>query len=146
MDGSMVRDEIFLQTLWAPMVEPECCTCGVLDRTARTTPQAVAVDHLLHSERQQVNAVIALEVGSVGTAPRINGRLTLCDTCDCTNLARRAKDNGHTVMPRLGACKSQTVPLITRSRAKRVLNRVSAMQDISDIGTAAAKIVAAETV
>ena len=163
--GGLVSDEIVLQILSDRLAEEDCAGGVVLDGFPRTTGQAEALDALLETSGQRINAAIALEVDNVKMVLRIAGRFTcgdcgegyhdnfkptrvdgVCDGCGSTNMTRRADDNAQTVMSRLDAYQEQTEPLIAYYDAKASLQRVDAMGDIETIGQKIAQIVSKVTV
>ncbi len=163
--GGLVSDEIVLQILSDRLAEEDCAGGVVLDGFPRTTGQAEALDTLLETSGQRINAAIALEVDNVKMVLRIAGRFTcgdcgegyhdnfkptrvdgVCDGCGSTNMTRRADDNAQTVMSRLDAYQEQTEPLIAYYDAKASLQRVDAMGDIEAIGQKIAQIVSKVTV
>ena len=163
--GGLVSDEIVLEVLSDRLAEADCADGVVLDGFPRTTGQAEALDTLLATSDQRINAAIALEVDNVKMVQRIAGRFTcgdcgegfhdtfkptqtegVCDGCGSTNMTRRADDNAQTVMSRLDAYQEQTEPLIAYYDTKGSLSRVDAMGDIEVIGQNIAQIVSKETV
>jgi len=162
--GGLVSDEIVLAVLSDRLAEPDCANGVVLDGFPRTTGQAEALDAMLASSGQRINAAIALEVDNVKMVLRVAGRFTcgdcgegyhdnfkptrvegVCDNCGSTKMTRRADDNAQTVMSRLDAYQLQTEPLIAYYRDKGTLSRVDAMGEIETIAEAIAQIVSKET-
>ncbi|MEM9578621.1 MAG: adenylate kinase [Pseudomonadota bacterium] len=162
--GGLVSDEIVLQILSDRLSETDCAKGVVLDGFPRTTGQAEALDALLETSGQRINAAISLEVDNVKMVLRIAGRFTcgdcgegyhdnfkptrvegVCDGCGSTNMTRRADDNAQTVMSRLDAYQEQTEPLIAYYDAKGSLRQVNAMGDIDNIGNEIAQIVTTVT-
>ncbi|WP_282061730.1 adenylate kinase [Roseobacter litoralis] len=162
--GGLVSDEIVLQVLADRLSEPDCASGVVLDGFPRTTGQAEALDQMLATSGQHINAAIALEVDNVKMVLRIAGRFTcggcgegyhdtfkptkvdgVCDGCQSTNMTRRADDNAQTVMSRLDAYEEQTEPLIAYYDGEGALRRVDAMGDIAAIAQSIAQIVSKVT-
>ena len=162
--GGLVSDEIVLAILADRLSEADCAKGFVLDGFPRTTGQAEALDKLLQTSGQRINAAVALEVDNAKMVIRIAGRFTcggcgegyhdtfkptraegVCDNCGSTDMKRRADDNAQTVMSRLDAYEEQTAPLIAYYADKGTLQRVNAMGDIQEIGEALAEIIATET-
>ena len=162
--GGLVSDEIVLAILADRLAEADCAKGVVLDGFPRTTGQAEALDKLLQTSGQRINAAVALEVDNAKMVIRIAGRFTcggcgegyhdtfkptraegVCDNCGSTDMKRRADDNAQTVMSRLDAYEEQTAPLIAYYADKGTLQRVNAMGDIQEIGEALAEIIATET-
>lgn len=162
--GGLVSDEIVLNVLSDRLCDPDCSNGVVLDGFPRTTAQAEALDVILSSSGQRINAAISLEVDSAKMVQRIAGRFTcagcgegyhdifrptkvdgVCDGCDGTAMTRRADDNAQTVMSRLDAYQEQTEPLIDYYDDKNALIRVNAMGDIETIRHSIADVVSKAT-
>ncbi|WP_424830812.1 adenylate kinase [Ruegeria sp.] len=150
--GDLVSDEIVIDILRDRMVQPDCAKGVILDGFPRTTVQAEALDGLLASNDQKINAAISLEVEDAEMVVRISGRYTCagcgegyhdkykrpakdgtCDKCGHTEFMRRADDNAETVASRLTAYHAQTAPLISYYEGQGVLKRTDAMGRIEGI-------------
>ncbi len=150
--GDLVSDGIVIAILRDRMAEPDCAKGVILDGFPRTTVQAEALDGLLASSDQKINAAISLEVEDAEMVTRISGRYTcagcgegyhdtykqpvkdgVCDKCGHTEFKRRADDNAETVASRLAAYHAQTAPLIDYYQAQGVLKGIDAMGQIDDI-------------
>ncbi|RLK10330.1 adenylate kinase [Ruegeria conchae] len=150
--GDLVSDGIVIAILRDRMAEPDCSKGVILDGFPRTTVQAEALDGLLASSDQKINAAISLEVEDAEMVTRISGRYTCagcgegyhdtykqpiedgkCDKCGHTEFKRRADDNAETVASRLAAYHAQTAPLIDYYQAHGVLKGIDAMGQIDDI-------------
>lgn len=150
--GDLVSDDIVIAILRDRMAQPDCAKGVILDGFPRTTVQAEALDGLLASNDQKINAAISLEVEDAEMVIRISGRYTCagcgegyhdqfkkpaedgkCDKCGSTEFKRRADDNAETVASRLAAYHAQTAPLITYYDSHGVLKRINAMGRIEDI-------------
>ncbi len=150
--GDLVSDGIVIAILRDRMAEPDCAKGVILDGFPRTTVQAEALDGLLASSDQMINAAISLEVEDAEMVTRISGRYTCagcgegyhdtykqpvedgnCDKCGHTEFKRRADDNAETVASRLAAYHAQTAPLIDYYQAQGVLKGINAMGQIDDI-------------
>jgi adenylate kinase len=163
--GGLVSDDIVLAILKDRLLQPDVARGIVLDGFPRTDGQAAALDALLASGSQRVNAAISLDVDDEAMVGRVAGRYTcagcgegyhdtfkhptkpgVCDNCGGTAFKRRADDNAETVRERLRAYHAQTAPLITYYDGKGVLERIDAMGDIAAIrqtlGTIVAKVTA----
>ncbi|WP_425038188.1 adenylate kinase [Primorskyibacter sp. S187A] len=162
--GDLVSDEIVIAILRDRLAEPDCAKGVILDGFPRTTVQAEALDALLASTGQKINAAISLEVDDAAMVTRISGRFTCggcgegyhdtfkapkvlntCDKCGSTEMKRRADDNAETVASRLEAYHAQTAPLIEYYDAKGVLQNVDAMGEIGAIADQLGDIVASAT-
>ncbi|MES0825340.1 adenylate kinase [Ruegeria sp. SCP11] len=153
--GDLVSDEIVIAILRDRMAQPDCSKGVILDGFPRTTVQAEALDDLLASAGQKINAAISLEVEDEEMVIRISGRYTCagcgegyhdtfkkpvkegeCDKCGHTEFKRRADDNAETVASRLTAYHAQTAPLIDYYQTQGVLKGINAMGQIDDIARA----------
>lgn len=158
--GELVSDDIVIAILRDRLAEPDCAKGVILDGFPRTTVQAGALDTLLGSTGQKINAAISLDVDDAAMVTRISGRYTcgkcgegyhdsfkkpaqdgVCDKCGGTDMKRRADDNAETVASRLEAYHAQTAPLIAYYGDKGVLQRIDAMGDIDAIAKELATIV-----
>lgn len=147
--GGLVSDDIVLAVLKDRLQEPDVAKGVILDGFPRTEAQAAALDVLLSGTNQSVNAAISLDVDDAAMVDRISGRFTCarcgegyhdsfkptkvpdtCDSCDGTEMTRRADDNPATVGERLKAYHAQTAPLITYYDGRGSLGRVDAMGPI----------------
>lgn len=150
--GGLVSDEIVIAILRDRLAEADCAQGVILDGFPRTTAQAEALDTLLETSGQRINAAISLDVDSAAMVTRISGRYTCakcgegyhdtfkhpdiagtCDTCGGVEFTRRADDTAETVRSRLEAYAEQTAPLIDYYEQNQALIRVPAMGAIDDI-------------
>ncbi|WP_109464121.1 adenylate kinase [Albibacillus kandeliae] len=153
--GDLVSDEIVIAILRDRLGEPDVARGVILDGFPRTTVQAEALDALLASTGQKINAAISLEVDDAAMVSRISGRYTcgdcgegyhdtfkspdvygICDKCGSGNMVRRADDKAETVASRLEAYHAQTAPLIAYYGERGVLKTVDAMLAIDDVASA----------
>lgn len=158
--GELVSDDIVIAILRDRLAEPDCAKGVILDGFPRTTVQAEALDTLLASTGQKINAAISLDVDDAAMVTRISGRYTcgacgegyhdtfkkpakegVCDKCGGADFKRRADDNAETVASRLEAYHAQTAPLIAYYENKEVLQRIDAMGEIDAIAEGLAAIV-----
>lgn len=162
--GDLVSDEIVIAILSDRLDQPDTGQGVILDGFPRTTVQAQALDQLLQTRGQRINAAISLEVDDAEMVTRISGRFTCggcgegyhdqfkapatkgqCDKCGGTEFKRRADDNAETVGSRLAAYHAQTAPLISYYEGKGVLSAVDAMGDIAAIQAALASVIVRAT-
>ncbi|MAW08191.1 MAG: adenylate kinase [Halobacteriovoraceae bacterium] len=157
--GGLVSDEIVIAILNDRIAADDCRNGVILDGFPRTTVQAQALDDLLSSTGQKINAAISLEVDDSAMVERISGRSTCagcgegyhdtfkppldgaCVKCGSTELTRRADDRAETVASRLEAYHDQTAPLIAYYKAAGVLKSVDAMADIDKVAGDMASVV-----
>ena len=158
--GGLVSDEIVIAILKDRMTDADCKNGVILDGFPRTTVQAKALDALLASTGQRINAAISLQVNDEAMVERISGRSTCagcgegyhdtfkpplpgdtCAKCGGTELTRRADDRAETVASRLEAYHAQTAPLITYYGDAGVLQTVDAMEEINHVATQMSSVV-----
>ena len=162
--GGLVSDEIVIAILRDRLADADCANGVILDGFPRTTVQAAALDDLLSSTGQRINAAISLDVDDAAMVTRIAGRFTCgncgegyhdtfkqtavagtCDKCGSTDMQRRADDNAATVAQRLEAYHAQTAPLIAYYDDKNALQRVDAMGDIAEVAASLQAVTQAAT-
>ena len=162
--GGLVSDDIVIAILSERLDQPDTAQGVILDGFPRTTVQAQALDQLLQTRGQRINAAISLEVDDAQMVTRISGRFTCggcgegyhdqfkapatpgqCDKCGGADFKRRADDNAETVGSRLAAYHAQTAPLISYYEGKGVLSGVDAMGDIAAIQASLANIISRAT-
>ena len=150
--GELVSDEIVINILRDRLAEPDCAKGVILDGFPRTTVQAEALDGLLATADQKINAAISLEVEDAEMVTRISGRYTCagcgegfhdtfkvpavegkCDKCGHTEFKRRADDKAETVAERLKAYHADTAQLIGYYETQGALQKIDAMGDIDAI-------------
>jgi adenylate kinase len=158
--GGLVSDDIVLAVLRDRLGAPDTAGGVILDGFPRTEGQAAALDDLLASTGQCINAAISLEVDDAEMVTRISGRYTcagcgegyhdsfktpaipgVCDTCGGTKMTRRADDTAETVASRLSAYHGQTAPLVSYYEARGVLQHLDAMGEIDSIASHLAELV-----
>ena len=143
--GKLVPDEVIIGLI-QERIKMDDASSGVLfDGFPRTIAQAEALSNI-----EDVSMVIAIEVPDERIIERICGRYScvscdavyhdtfnqtavegICDSCNSTEMKRRADDNEGTVRSRLGAYHDQTAPLADWYHQRGVLFRVDGNQDIA---------------
>ncbi|OIQ31618.1 MAG: adenylate kinase [Alphaproteobacteria bacterium MedPE-SWcel] len=158
--GGLVSDDIVIAIIKDRLADEDCRNGVILDGFPRTTVQAQALDALLASTGQRINAAISLQVDDTAMVDRISGRSTCagcgegyhdtfkpphddgsCRKCGSPELTRRADDKAETVAGRLDAYHAQTAPLITYYDAAGVLQSVDAMAEIDQVAGDMATVV-----
>jgi len=162
--GDLVSDDIVTAILADRLSDPDCAKGVILDGFPRTLAQAKALDAILQSSGQKINAAISLEVEDSAMVERISGRFTcggcgegyhdsfkptakpgICDKCGSADMKRRADDNAETVAQRLQAYHAETAPLITYYDNAGVLARVTAIGAIDKIASDLSSVVSKAT-
>lgn len=161
--GGLVSDDIVVRIIKDRIAEADCKNGFILDGFPRTLPQAAALEKMLKSAKQRLDAVIELKVDDTILVDRIAGRYScskcqagyhdkfkqtkvrgVCDVCGSTEFTRRPDDNAETVNARLMAYYKETSPLVGYYYAKGRLQSVDGMGSIeqvaADIQTAVEKL------
>jgi adenylate kinase len=158
--GELVSDTIVLNVLRERLDQPDVAAGIILDGFPRTSGQAAALDDLMGTRGQQIDAVISLVVDDEAMVGRVSGRYTCaacgegyhdqfkqpatagtCDKCGGTEMKRRPDDNAETVRTRLNAYHADTAPLIDYYAARGTLTEIDAMAEIEAVRQGLAAIV-----
>ncbi len=150
--GDLVPDEVMIPVIAERLEMPDVLKGVVFDGFPRTTAQAEALDKLLSSRGQKLNAVIEMKVDDEALVKRIAGRYTCakcgtgyhdefakpkkagtCDTCGGTEFTRRADDNEKTVRDRLQVYNKQTAPLVKYYSKMGNLHVIDGMAEIAAV-------------
>jgi adenylate kinase len=150
--GDLVSDEIVIGIVSERLDQPDVKKGVVFDGFPRTPAQADALDRLLASKGQKIDAVIEMKVNDEALVTRIVGRYTCakcgqgyheqfakpklagtCDVCGSREFTRRADDNEKTVRDRLHVYNTQTAPLVAYYREKGNLHVIDGMADIGKV-------------
>jgi len=146
--GELVPDEVILGLVG----EAAASGNNVFDGFPRTTVQAEALDRLLASQGQRIDAVVVVDVPDDLLIRRIAGRRScpkcgavynvyfqpprasgVCDKCGGA-LTQRADDNEETVQRRLAVYREQTEPLIGYYQSKGTpLHTIDGTQGVDDV-------------
>jgi adenylate kinase len=148
--GDLVSDEVILAVVAERMNQPDIEAGVVFDGFPRTPAQAEALDAMLASRGERLDAVIEMKVDDEILISRISGRYTcatcgkgyhdsfaptkvpgVCDKCGGTEFTRRADDNEKTVRDRLTVYNKQTAPLVEYYLKRGNLRSVDGMADIN---------------
>ena len=148
--GDLVSDDVIIGIVSDRMDKPDVKKGVVFDGFPRTTAQAEALDKMLFSKGQKLNAVIEIKVDDEALVARITGRYTcakcgqgyhdqfakpkvagVCDNCGGTEFIRRPDDNEKTVRDRLAVYNKQTAPLVSYYKTKGNLHVIDGMVDVA---------------
>lgn len=148
--GDLVPDDVMIPVIAERLEKPDVLKGVVFDGFPRTTAQAEALDKLLSSRSQKLDAVIEMQVDDEALVKRIAGRYTcakcgagyhdefakpkkagICDKCGGTEFTRRADDNEKTVRDRLQVYNKQTAPLVEYYSKMGNLHVIDGMADIA---------------
>ena len=166
MDGGrLVDDSLVLGMIRERLGEPDTRRGFILDGFPRNLAQAHALERLLETLRQPLDAVVQLDVDYRELVRRISGRRTCADcgrvfnllTCPpaathselCPRtgaphrLMQRPDDNEATVAERLRVYDEQTRPLIDFYRARGLLRVINAEGDVDEVTQRLAQALAA---
>ena len=158
--GDLVSDDVIIGIVSDRLDKPDVKKGVVFDGFPRTPAQAEALDKMLASKGQKLNAVIEMKVDDEALVKRIVGRYTcakcgqgyheefarprvagLCDVCGGTEFNRRPDDNEKTVRDRLGVYNKQTAPLVAYYRQKGNLHVIDGMADIAKVTSAMTAVI-----
>jgi adenylate kinase len=157
--GDLVSDEVILAVVSDRMNQPDIKAGVVFDGFPRTPAQAEALDGMLASRGQKLDAVIEMKVEDEELVKRISGRFTcatcgkgyhdsfarpkrvgICDVCGGSEFTRRADDNEKTVRDRLNVYNKQTAPLVNYYTKRGNLRSVDGMADIKVVTASIGRI------
>jgi adenylate kinase len=154
MDGGrLVDDELVLGMIHERLEEPDARRGFILDGFPRNLAQAEALDRLLATLRQPLDAVVQLEVDYGELVRRISGRRTCADcgrvfnvstspaqvNAPCPHsgaphrLIQRPDDNEATVAERLRVYEEKTRPLVEFYRARGLLRVINAEGSVEEV-------------
>jgi len=156
MDGGrLVEDALVLGMIRERLREPDARRGFILDGFPRNLAQAQALERLLKTLRQPLDAVVQLEVEYPELVRRISGRRTCADCGRVFNvstsaaqisqsepcsgsgaphrLIQRPDDNEATVSERLRVYEEKTRPLIEFYRARGLLRVIQAQGEVEEV-------------
>lgn len=146
--GNLVSDDVVNTLVVQRLDLPDTQRGFILDGYPRTVPQAEALSHYLKDHRQELTAVIDLEVNEEEIVRRLSGRLA-CSGCDAnfhktsmpplvpgrcdycgSPLVQRHDDTSDAIAHRLQIYRQKTQPLIDYYRERRKLITVNARHGV----------------
>lgn len=150
--GRLVDDDIVLGMIRERLADPDTRRGFILDGFPRNLAQAHALERLLATIKQPLDAVVQLEVDYAELVRRLSGRRSCADcgrvfnvlTAPATHelcpktgaphrLVQRADDNEVVVRERLRVYEEKTRPLIDFYRARGLLRAIDAAGDESEV-------------
>jgi len=149
--GALVPDEIIIEMM-AKAIKKAPADGFILDGFPRTVNQAVELDKALAASRQQIDAVLNLQIDDNVVSQRITGRRScpkcgavyhvenlkpktegICDN-DGTELVQRSDDTQEVLNNRLEAYHRQTEPLVDYYKKNGTVYNFDADRDPDDVG------------
>lgn len=150
--GALVADELVTRMMAERLTQPDAQAGFILDGFPRTIQQAQDLQALLQGKKQELTAVINIEVPREMLIQRLTGRRGcpkcganynvntnlkpkaegLCDRCGSA-LVTRSDDNEETIRKRLEVYEQQTAPLIDFYRRAGQLRSIEAKGEIAEI-------------
>jgi adenylate kinase len=137
--GALVPDDVVVGIVSDRCDQADAKSGFILDGFPRTVPQAEALDRMLETKGQRLDAVVELKVDPDILVRRIESRI---DEMKRRGEAIRADDNPEVLKQRLAAYEAQTAPLVDYYRGQGSLRTVDGMASISDVGVAIGKALA----
>lgn len=149
--GSLISDDIIIDVMKERIGKEDCRHGYILDGFPRTLGQARALDEMLGSKAEKLDAVISFEVSDEEVVKRLSGRrqCTKCGdgyhvefkkpekngTCNkCgSSLYQREDDKEDTVRARLRVYRDQTEPLLNYYKKAGILKSVDGIGSIDEI-------------
>jgi adenylate kinase len=137
--GALVPDDVVVGIVSDRCDLADARAGFILDGFPRTVPQAEALDRMLETKGQRLDAVVELKVDPDILVRRIESRI---EEMKRRGEAIRADDNPEVLKQRLAAYEAQTAPLVDYYRGQGALRTVDGMASISDVGVAIGKALA----
>ncbi|MBL4863501.1 MAG: adenylate kinase [Rhodobiaceae bacterium] len=125
--GDLVPDEVVVGIIADRTEQPDCSNGYILDGFPRNVAQAEALDKMLASHGEKLDAVIELGVEDSILLTRIEGRAAE------TNGGARADDNAEALKKRLAVYHEQTAPLIGYYKNVGILTTVDGMKEMDEV-------------
>jgi adenylate kinase len=151
-DGNLVPDEVTIGMAHDRMTQSDAANGFLLDGFPRNVSQAEALDELLKTDGQKLDAVLDLEVPEDEVVERIAGRRIcrndsshvfhvtyskpktegVCDVCG-GELYQRGDDKEETVRKRLDVYHRETEPIIDHYKAQGLVVTISALGKVDEV-------------
>jgi adenylate kinase len=151
-EGRLVSDEITNAVVDQELSKINLSNGFILDGYPRDVEQAEALDHMLSSRGQKLDAVIYMNVhdemlierqkarivcskcgasyNNTDLRPKVEG---VCDRCQTPNLVRRKDDNEESIRRRLESYHEATLPLLGFYQEKGILLKVDGEKDAESV-------------
>ena len=149
--GQLVPDDVTINLVEERIGLEDCKVGFLLDGFPRTVVQALALESYLQNERNQLDAVILVEIPRPEIMKRMTGRRVClncgasyhiqfnptkvegkCDVCG-NEVIHRVDDQAETVKRRLRIYDEQTLPLIKYYKEKNLLHTIDGTLDIKEV-------------
>lgn len=140
--GELVPDATVIELVHDRIQRQDAAKGFILDGFPRTVPQADSLDKMLHKMRNELDAVLKIEISKETILTRLTGR-RVCTNCGATynvatmkpqkegicdkcghELIQRPDDRPETILNRLAVYQKDTAPLIDFYDKKGLLKRV----------------------
>lgn len=142
--GGLVPDDVVADLIRHRTEEPDAKSGFLLDGFPRTVPQAEALDAMLRSRGEELNAVIALEVEREHLVERAVMRRTDKRTGQIyhlkykppppdADLEHRVDDHEDKVRNRIDVYERMTADLLPHYESAGLLERVSGVGDVAEV-------------
>jgi adenylate kinase len=128
--GDLVPDDVVVGIIGERLDRPDCAKGAVFDGFPRTVPQAEALDKMLSSRGDRIDAVIELRVDDDSMVGRMENRVKENPG------AARPDDTPETLKNRLGVYHKNTAPLLDFYRRQGKLREVDGMAPIPQVAAA----------
>tara|TARA_B100000767_G_C19721435_1_gene517454 strand:+ start:940 stop:1587 length:648 start_codon:yes stop_codon:yes gene_type:complete len=149
--GALVSDDIVIGLIRERISQDDAQQGYILDGFPRNIPQAEALDLMLSTLKEPLQAVVLLDVPFEELMQRLTGRRTCvdcgaiynvhlsppkvqghCNHCN-GNLFQRADDNEDTIGNRLNVYQEQTSPLVNYYQQQKKLHSLPGTGDVDKI-------------
>ena len=149
--GNLVPDNEVLKIMSKRLMGENAKKGYLLDGYPRTIPQAEGLDNLLSEMKQELNAIISLEVDDKTIIKRLSSRrscekcgnitnllfkepkkMGICDKCG-GKLLQRSDDRKEVITKRLEVYDEQTAPLLNYYRDRKIIKKVNGSGNINSV-------------
>lgn len=149
--GNLVPDNEVLKIMSKRLMGEDAKKGYLLDGYPRTIPQAEGLDNLLSEMKQELNAIISLEVDDKTIIKRLSSRrscekcgnitnllfkepkkMGICDKCGGKPL-QRSDDRKEVITKRLEVYNKQTAPLLNYYRDRKIIKKVNGSGNINSV-------------